>query len=125
MSPRTRRDPDRRRLPGCDDFERPLSHCYTFVCDNYFECIVADSTRRLVTGSSITAIGRTGDVVYGVIEPSPESPVSVDSAEWFVVNTRTHEISFARRRAEWDAAVRRQGIPNEPSIRAPSRFGEL
>lgn len=48
---------------GCDDFERPLPHGYRFVCDNSFECIVADSTNDLVTGSSITAIGRTGDVV--------------------------------------------------------------
>jgi hypothetical protein len=112
-------------LIACGDYRRELTHGYKLVRANADEYVIVDSTDLVVITATVSEIAHVGDVIAGITQ-LPQRQVGFGSEPgYFVVNTATGEHRMGLSKEAWLAELLRHGIGDEPTLRRPSRTGEL
>jgi hypothetical protein len=110
---------------GMTDYRRDLTHGYKLVRANADEYVIVDSMDGVVVTPTISEIGHVGDVIVGVTELPQRQGNFGSKPGYFVVNTATGETRMGLSKDACLAELRRYGIDDEPTLRRPSRTGEL
>lgn len=89
------------------------------------EATTSPRSGGIVVAAKISRLNVSRSFIYGLVEPSPQSPhADMQTPGFFIVNTATHEVERGLSATAYEARLRQLGLPMDllPARRFESRI---